>query len=72
MAAFIVEPIQGEAGVYVPKPGYLKGVAELCKKYDALFIADEVQTGWLAQCGSRCACTFLFSIVCGDPMRARD
>lgn len=44
-AAFMVEPIQGEAGVVVPSPGYLKGVRELCTKYNVLFIADEVQTG---------------------------
>lgn len=44
-AAFLVEPIQGEGGVVVPSPGYLKGVRELTKKYNALFIADEVQTG---------------------------
>jgi ornithine--oxo-acid transaminase len=45
VAAFLVEPIQGEAGVYVPDSGYLKKVAELCKKHNVLFIADEVQTG---------------------------
>ena len=45
VAAFIVEPIQGEAGVYVPDSGYLKKASELCKKYNVLFIADEVQTG---------------------------
>jgi len=44
-AAFMVEPIQGEAGVVVPDPGYLKGVRELCTKYNVLWIADEVQTG---------------------------
>uniref|UniRef100_A0A914C225 Ornithine aminotransferase n=1 Tax=Acrobeloides nanus TaxID=290746 RepID=A0A914C225_9BILA len=44
-AAFMVEPIQGEAGVVVPSPGYLRGVRELCTKYNVLFIADEVQTG---------------------------
>jgi len=42
---FLVEPIQGEAGVYVPSEGYLKGAKEICEKYDCLFIADEVQTG---------------------------
>lgn len=41
----MVEPIQGEAGVVVPSSGYLKGVRELCTKYNVLFIADEVQTG---------------------------
>lgn len=45
VAAFMVEPIQGEAGVVVPDEGYLKGVRELCNKYNVLFIADEVQTG---------------------------
>ncbi len=45
VAAFMVEPIQGEAGVVVPHEGYLKGVRELCTKYNVLFIADEVQTG---------------------------
>uniref|UniRef100_A0A0N5AIA6 Ornithine aminotransferase n=1 Tax=Syphacia muris TaxID=451379 RepID=A0A0N5AIA6_9BILA len=44
-AAFMVEPIQGEAGVVVPNAGYLKGVRDLCNKYNVLFIADEVQTG---------------------------
>ncbi len=45
VAGFLVEPIQGEAGVNVPECGYIKKAAELCKKYNALFIADEVQTG---------------------------
>ncbi len=45
VCGFWVEPIQGEAGVFVPHEGYLKGVAELCKKYNVLFMADEVQTG---------------------------
>tara|TARA_B100001758_G_C18392972_1_gene604080 strand:+ start:781 stop:2085 length:1305 start_codon:yes stop_codon:yes gene_type:complete len=45
VAAFMVEPIQGEAGVVVPDSGYLKGVKDLCKKYNVLYIADEVQTG---------------------------
>ena len=45
VAAFLVEPIQGEAGVYVPHDGYLKECYELCKKYGVLFVADEVQTG---------------------------
>ena len=45
VAAFMVEPIQGEAGVVVPDEGYLSGVRELCNKYNVLFIADEVQTG---------------------------
>ena len=45
VAAFMVEPIQGEAGVIVPSQGYLSGVRQLCDKYNVLFIADEVQTG---------------------------
>lgn len=45
VAGFIVEPIQGEAGVYVPDDGFIKKAYELCKKYNVLFIADEVQTG---------------------------
>lgn len=45
VAAFIVEPIQGEAGVFVPDAGYLTKVRELCTKYNVLLIADEVQTG---------------------------
>jgi len=54
-AAFMVEPIQGEAGVIVPTEGYLKGVRDLCTKYNVLFIADEVQTG-LARTGKMLAC----------------
>ncbi|XP_055389822.1 ornithine aminotransferase, mitochondrial [Condylostylus longicornis] len=45
VAAFMVEPIQGEAGVIVPSPGYLKKVREICTKNNVLWIADEVQTG---------------------------
>ena len=45
VCAFMVEPIQGEAGVVVPDEGYLAGVRSLCTKYNVLFIADEVQTG---------------------------
>ena len=45
VCAFMVEPIQGEAGVVVPDDGYLAGVRQLCNKYNVLFIADEVQTG---------------------------
>lgn len=44
-AAFLVEPIQAEAGIYLPPDGYLKEVAELCKANNVLFIADEIQTG---------------------------
>ncbi|MEC3908585.1 ornithine--oxo-acid transaminase [Tamlana sp. 2201CG12-4] len=45
VAGFLVEPIQGEAGVYVPSEGYLRKAKALCKQYNVLFIADEVQTG---------------------------
>lgn len=45
VCAFMVEPIQGEAGVVVPDEGYLAGVRQLCTQYNVLFIADEVQTG---------------------------
>jgi ornithine--oxo-acid transaminase len=45
IAGFLVEPIQGEAGVFVPDEGYLKSIRELCTKHNILFIADEVQTG---------------------------
>tara|TARA_B100001939_G_scaffold347734_2_gene370350 strand:- start:395 stop:1387 length:993 start_codon:yes stop_codon:yes gene_type:complete len=61
VAGFLVEPIQGEAGVYVPADDYLNQAAELCKANNILFIADEVQTGiartgrLLATCGN-CSC----------------
>ncbi len=55
VAAFLVEPIQGEAGVFVPDNGYLKKSYELCKKHNVLFIADEVQTG-IARTGKMLAC----------------
>lgn len=55
VAAFMVEPIQGEAGVVVPDDGYLKGVRELCRQYNVLFIADEIQTG-LGRTGKLLAC----------------
>ncbi len=55
VAAFLVEPIQGEAGVYVPEDGYLKKSYDLCKKHNVLFIADEVQTG-IARTGRMLAC----------------
>jgi ornithine--oxo-acid transaminase len=55
IAAFLVEPIQGEAGVYVPNDGFLKEASELCKKHNVLFIADEVQTG-IARTGKLIAC----------------
>lgn len=62
VAAFMVEPIQGEAGVYVPEDDYLKEAHRLCRQKNVLFIADEVQTGvartgrLLASCGN-CSCT---------------
>lgn len=55
IAAFLVEPIQGEAGVYVPDENFLKNASELCKKYNVLFVADEVQTG-IARTGKLIAC----------------
>lgn len=61
IAGFMVEPIQGEAGVFVPDEDYLRKAQELCKKHNALFIADEIQTGiartgaLLAVCG-KCDC----------------
>jgi ornithine--oxo-acid transaminase len=58
VAGFLVEPIQGEAGVFVPDEGYLATARALCTKYNALFIADEIQTG-IARTGSLLA-------VCGN------
>ncbi|HKJ42914.1 MAG TPA: ornithine--oxo-acid transaminase [Sunxiuqinia sp.] len=55
VAGFLVEPIQAEAGVYVPEDGFLKKAADLCKKNKVLFVADEVQTG-LARTGKMLAC----------------
>jgi len=55
VAGFLVEPIQGEAGVVVPDEGYLRSAYELCKKHNVLFIADEVQTG-IARTGKMLAC----------------
>jgi len=61
VAGFVVEPIQGEAGVFVPDENYLVDAAKLCKEHNVLFIADEVQTGiartgkLLATCGN-CNC----------------
>ena len=55
IAAFLVEPIQGEAGVVVPDAGWLSGAKALCEKYNVLFIADEIQTG-LARTGKMLAC----------------
>ncbi len=57
VCAFMVEPIQGEAGVVVPDDGYLAGVRRLCTKYNVLFIADEVQTG-IGRTGRMLACDF--------------
>jgi len=54
VCAFMCEPIQGEAGVVVPSHGYLKGVRDLCDKYNVLWVADEVQTG-CARTGKRLA-----------------
>jgi ornithine--oxo-acid transaminase len=55
VAGFLVEPIQGEAGVYVPDEGYLKKAYDLCREKNVLFIADEVQTG-IARTGKLLAC----------------
>ena len=55
VAAFIFEPIQGEAGVVVPDDGYYKGVRALCTEYNVLMVADEIQTG-LARTGKMLAC----------------
>ena len=55
VAGFLVEPIQGEAGVYVPEDGYLKKAYEACKAKNVLFIADEIQTG-IARTGKMLAC----------------
>ncbi|KAL2647399.1 hypothetical protein AAZV13_05G116700 [Glycine max] len=55
IAAFILEPIQGEAGVIFPPDGYLKAVRDICSKYNVLMIADEIQTG-LARTGKMLAC----------------
>jgi ornithine--oxo-acid transaminase len=70
IAGFLVEPIQGEAGVFVPSDGYLVKAKALCKKYNVLFIADEVQTGiartgrLLASCGN---CDCIDKICSGTP-----
>jgi ornithine--oxo-acid transaminase len=55
VAAYMVEPIQGEAGVVVPQAGYMRKVSEICKKYNVLLIADEVQTG-LGRTGKLTCC----------------
>jgi ornithine--oxo-acid transaminase len=55
IAGFLIEPVQGEAGVIIPDAGYLSLCAELCKKYNVLLIADEIQSG-LGRTGKRLAC----------------
>lgn len=55
VAGFLVEPIQGEAGVFVPEDGYLSAAAQLCREHNVLFMADEVQTG-IARTGKLLAC----------------
>lgn len=57
VAGFLVEPIQGEAGVFVPDEGYLKKAYDLCKAHHVLFMADEVQTG-IARTGKLLACDY--------------
>lgn len=57
VCAFLVEPIQGEAGVIVPDEGYLKKTFEICKKYNVLFVADEIQTG-IGRTGRLLACDY--------------
>lgn len=57
ICAFMVEPIQGEAGVVVPKLGYMKQLKQLCEKYNVLLISDEVQTG-LGRTGKKLACDY--------------
>lgn len=54
-AAFLMEPIQGEAGILLPTEGFLKAAADLCKEHNVLFIADEIQVG-LARTGKMFAC----------------
>jgi ornithine--oxo-acid transaminase len=57
VCAFIVEPIQGEAGVFVPDEGYIKKCYDICKKYNVLFVADEVQSG-IGRTGRLLACDY--------------
>ena len=57
VAAFIVEPIQGEAGVFVPDEGYLKACFDICKEHNVLFVADEIQSG-IARTGKLLACDY--------------
>lgn len=54
-AAFLIEPIQGEAGIIIPPPGFMKAARELCREYNVLFIADEIQAG-LGRTGKMFAC----------------
>ncbi|KAF9450520.1 ornithine aminotransferase [Macrolepiota fuliginosa MF-IS2] len=57
VAAFLIEPIQGEAGIIVPEPGYLTRVHQLCKQHNVLLICDEIQTG-LCRTGKMLACEY--------------
>ena len=57
IAGFLVEPIQGEAGIYVPEEGYLSSAKSLCEKHNVLFIADEIQTG-IGRTGRFLACDY--------------
>ncbi|HUM88760.1 MAG TPA: ornithine--oxo-acid transaminase [Prolixibacteraceae bacterium] len=57
VAAFLIEPIQAEAGVFVPSDGYLKAMRELCTQHNVLFIADEIQTG-IGRTGKLLACDY--------------
>ena len=57
IVAFMIEPIQGEAGIIIPKENYLTKVSEICKKYNVLFIADEIQSG-LGRSGKMLACDY--------------
>jgi len=57
VCAFIVEPVQGEAGVFIPDDGYLKGAYNLCRQANVLFIADEIQTG-LGRTGKMLCCDY--------------
>ncbi|MBO1913320.1 aminotransferase class III-fold pyridoxal phosphate-dependent enzyme, partial [Microvirga sp. 3-52] len=54
-AAFLIEPIQGEAGIIIPPAGYIKAARDLCTKHNVLFIADEIQAG-LGRTGKMFAC----------------
>ena len=54
-AAFLIEPIQGEAGIIIPPEGFMKAASDLCKKHNVLFIADEIQAG-LCRTGKMFAC----------------